>query len=315
MNQDEEEAYPVHELLPSLPVIPTGSLRLDLAIRTGGIPGGQFVEISGAPTSGKTTLCQHIVAQAQQMNRPCAWIDIDQSFNPAYAARCGVILSELIYSNPADAEQAFDILETLTSTPAGMLVVLDSVGALTTRDELSLPLGIKPAPESESLLESRLSLMLRKLGPKINKSQAIVLLTNRARQQRSEAYHQLSTHISRLALRLHAGLRLQLSETGLIRERGAITGQRVQVKILKCKNMPSPLQVEFDIIYNQGINHSGEIFDTAIQAGIIHQEEKSFTFQKVDLGIGRKQAIETLERLSLIQPVEQIIRQKLLRKT
>ena len=140
-----------------------------------------------------------------------------------------------------------------------------------------------------------------------------MLFTNRSQQHRSEAYHQLSAHLSRLALKLHAGLRLRLQATGHLLENGVITGQRVQVKILRNQNVAPPLRVEFDIIYNQGINYSGEVFDLGLQAGLIHQQGEAFTLQGLNLGIGRTQAIETLERQALIRPMEQGIRQKLLR--
>lgn len=314
MSEAEEKDARQHEFAPSLEAIPTGSLRLDLALGAGGISCGQFVEISGAESSGKTTLCQHIIAEAQQMGRLCAWIDTDHSFNPAYAARCGVDLKRLLFASPPDAEQAFGILETLIGTEPGIVAVLDSVDALITRGELNLPLGMTyPLEVSNDNSEKMLSLILRKLTPVVNKSQAVVLFTNRAQQQKSEAYHQLSTHLTRLALKLHAGLRLRLQEAGLILQNGIITGQRVHVKILKNKKIPSPHSVEFDIIYSQGINYSGEVFDLGLQAGLIHQQGEVFTFQSMDLGTGRKQAIESLERQALVKPMEQVIRRKLLR--
>jgi recombination protein RecA len=315
MNEAEEIDPREKDFSPRLAAIPTGSLRLDLALGAGGISCGQFVEISGSESSGKTTLCQHIVAEAQQMNRLCAWIDADHSFNPVYAARCGVALSELVFTGPPDAEQALDTLETLIRTEAGMIVVLDSVNGLTTREEFSLPLGITlPSRESDNEGEKLLSLVLRRLATVVDRSQAIVLFTNRSQLQRSEAYHQLSTHLTRLALKLHAGLRLELHKTGLISENRIIIGQQVQVKIVKNRNISSPLRVEFDIIYDQGINHSGEVFDLGLQSGFIHQQGENFSFRGLDLGIGRQPAIETLERQALIQPVEQAIRQKLLRE-
>ena len=313
MSKAEEKDNPEDKFAHRLAAIPTGSLRLDLGLGEGGISCGQFVEISGAESSGKTTLCQHIVAEAQQMGRQCAWIDTDHSFNPIYAAQCGVALERLVFSGPPDAEQAFDTLETLIGTGAGIIVVLDSVDALTSQAEFSLPLGVAASSGISGNSEKLLSLMLRKLAPLVKKSQAIVLFTNRAQQQRSDAYHQLSSHLSRLALKLHASLRLRLQETGHIFENGVITGQRVQVNILKNPNIPSPLRIEFDIIYDQGINHSGEVFDLGLQTGLIQQQGKAFIFRRLDLGIGRNQAIETLERQALIQPLEQDIRQKLLR--
>ena len=144
------------------------------------------------------------------MDRSCAWIDVDHSFNPGYAARCGVALKKLLYTSPVDAEQALDTLVRLINTQDGMVVVLDSVEALTSRDELCLPLGVNSFAAASNKVESLLSLMLRKATPIVHHRQAIVLLTNRPQRQRSEAYHQLSTNLARLALTLHAGLRLRL---------------------------------------------------------------------------------------------------------
>jgi len=149
----------------------------------------------------------------------------------------------------------------------------------------------------------------------MQKNQATLFFTRRTQVQSSEAYHQLSTHLARLALKLHAGLRLRLEQVGLIQQNGQIIGQKLQVKILKMKNIASPQPVEFDIIYDQGINHSGEVFDLGLQLGLIQRNGEVYTFQSWGLGIERGQAIETLESRALIEPMEQVIRQKLLRKS
>jgi len=314
MSETEENDIPEGARISDLPAISSGSLQLDIALGAGGISCGQFVEISGAESSGKTTLCQHIIAGAQQMGRLCAWIDTDHSFNPAYAQRCGVELGRLYFASPPDAEQAFDILEALSGTGAGNVIVMDSVDALTPRSEFDLPLGVTtPLFDDEDHGEKLLSLALRKLAPWIQRKQAIILFTTKAQRQRSEAYHQLSTHLSRLALKLHAGLRLRIQETSLVLQDEITIGQRVQVKILKSTNVVSPQPVEFDIIYDQGINHSGEVFDLGLQLGLIRQQRKGYTFQSLSLGTGRGQAIQTLERRAMIRPMEQAIRQKLLR--
>ncbi len=160
-----------------------------------------------------------------------------------------------------------------------------------------------------------LSLALRRLSATIHKNQATILFTSRAQTQRSEAYHQLSTDMARLALRFQAGLRLRLQEIGPIQQNGHMAGQRTQARILKNKNIASPHPVEFDIIYDQGINHSGEVFDLGLQLGLIRKRGEDYTFQDLGLGTGRQQAIETLERRALIQPMEQVIRHQLLRNT
>lgn len=294
--------------------IPSGSLRLDVALGEGGIAPGQFVEISGSESSGKTTLCQHIIAAAQRMGRLCAWIDADHTFNPAYARRCGVMLEGLYYASPAHVEQALEYLEAFSA--AGGVVVLDSIAALPARSEFDLPLRMASSAsyDRQDASDHLLSLTLRRLSPVILRNEATILFTNRVQTQSSQAYHQLSTHLARLALKLHAGLRLRLLEVGLIIENERIIGQKVKVKILKGKNV-SPYPVEFDIIYDQGIHKSGEVFDLGLELGFIRQQGEGYTFQNWDLGSERRQAIKTLESQAFIQPMEQAIRQKLLRRS
>jgi recombination protein RecA len=312
MNPDPE-GQPDHRL----PAIPSGSLQLDIALGEGGLACGQFVEISGAEASGKTTLCQHIIAQAQLMARPCAWIDVDGTFNPGYARRCGVALEALHYASPAYAEQALDMLEAIGGNVGGSVLVLDSIEALVPRAMLDLPLGLAALrqPEAGDPGQRLLSLALRRLSAKIHKNQATLLFTSRGQRQRSEAYHQLSTDIERLALRLQAGLRLRLQKAGPVQRGGHRVGQRIQARILKSQNIASPHLVEFDIIYDQGINHSGEVFDLGLQSGLILKQEAGYIFQGLSLGTGRQQAIETLERKALIRPMEQVIRHQLLRSS
>ncbi len=307
--------YPILEDKPppKLPAIPSGSLRLDIVLGEGGIACGQFVEISGVESSGKTTLCQHIIAEAQRMDRLCAWIDADHTFNPSYARRCGVRLEQMLYASPPCAEHALGILEAISGMD-GSVVVLDSVDSLTPQGEFDLPLGLTPlqlngTPESG---EKLLSLALRRLSPVIKKTQATILFTSQAQTNSSQAYHQLSTNLARLALKLHAGLRLKLQVVQHIQRGEHVVGQQVQAKISKSKNIVPLHPVEFDIIYDQGIDHRGEVFDLGLQLGLIHEQEEGYTFQSLSLGIGRKQAIETLERQDLIGPIEQVVRQKLL---
>jgi recombination protein RecA len=196
----------------------------------------------------------------------------------------------------------------------GSVVVLDSVDSLTPQGEFDLPLGLTPlqlngTPESG---EKLLSLALRRLSPVIKKTQATILFTSQAQTNSSQAYHQLSTNLARLALKLHAGLRLKLQVVQHIQRGEHVVGQQVQAKISKSKNIVPLHPVEFDIIYDQGIDHRGEVFDLGLQLGLIHEQEEGYTFQSLSLGIGRKQAIETLERQDLIGPIEQVVRQKLL---
>jgi recombination protein RecA len=315
----EPETIPDLEGQPGrrLPAIPSGSLQLDIALGEGGIACGQFIEISGAEASGKTTLCQHIVGQAQQMGRPCVWIDVDGTFNPGYARRCGVVLEELYYASPADAEQALDMLVVIGGAMGGSVVVLDSIDALVSHELRDLPLGLAALqrPEADDPSQRLLSLALRRLSATIHKNQATLLFTSLGQRWRSEAYHRLANDIERLALRLQAGLRLRLQETSPIRRDGRRVGQRTQARILKNKNIAPHQPVEFDIIYDQGINHSGEVFDLGLQSGLIRKQGGDYTFQGLRLGTGRQQAIETLERRALIRPMEQVIRHQLLRSS
>jgi recombination protein RecA len=314
---DNPETIPDLEGQPDrkLPAIPSGSLKLDIALGEGGIAPGQFVEISGDVSSGKTTLCQHIVAQAQLMGRPCAWIDVDGTFNPGYARRCGVVLEELYYAGPAEAEQALDMLVMIGGAFDGGVVVLDSIEALVSHELLDVPLGLatQQRPEAGDPSQRLLSLALRRLSAAIHKNQATLLFTSLGQRQRSEAYHRLANDMERLALRLQAGVRIRLDEAGPIRRDGRRAGQRTQARILKNKNIAHQQPVEFDIIYDQGINHSGEVFDLGLQSGLIRKQEGDYTFQGLSLGTGRQQAIETLERRALIRPMEQVIRHQLLR--
>lgn len=314
MSEWESNDLPAHLPLQALPPVPSGSLQLDIALGGEGIAVGQFVEISGDISTGKTTLCQHIVAQAQRLGRACAWIDADYSFNPRYAERCGVDLSRLYYSSPSSAEQACGILEAIGGTVEGAIVVLDSVNALVSRDEFDLPVGfMTPANPDQQTSEKILSLTLSRLAPKILKSQAIILFTGQPQRQISEAYHQLSSNLARLALKLRASLRLKLHQVGLIWQNETVIGQRVRAAMLKNKNIASHHFVEFDIIYDQGIDHSGEVFDLALQLDLIHPRGEEYVFQGLQLGGGRQRAIASLESQSMIQPIEQVIRRKLLR--
>lgn len=311
-NDERLDGQPVEKL----PVIPSGSLRLDAALGVGGIAPGQFVEISGNESSGKTTLCQHILAEAQQIGRLCAWIDADHTFNPGYARRCGVALERLYYASPAHAEQALEYLEAFGAAGDGSAVVLDSIDALIPRSEFDLSLGTPNSPgyDREDASDQLLSLTLRRLFPLIHRNQTTIFFTSRAHTRSSQAYHQLSTHLARLALKLHAGLRLRIQEVERIIENEQVIGQKTQVKILKNKNV-SPYPVEFDIIYDQGIDKSGEVFDLGLEFGLIRQQGEGFTFQSWNLGSERRQAIEALESRALIRPMEQVIRQQLLRSS
>ncbi len=292
---------------PGIETIPSGSLWLDIALGSGGLPSGEIIEISGPESSGKTTLCLHAIAEAQRLNRLCAFIDVDHSLETTYAARCGVDIDQLYIVQPHSAEQALTILEILAGSGMG-LVVLDSVEALSPEEEFHLPLGSASGVSSSKLL----SLALRNITPQISRQGATVILTCYPQSRISAAYHHLSAHLDRLALKLHAGLRIGLETGGLIERDDVVVGQHTRAHIIKSRIAPRFLKIGFDIMYNHGIIKAGEIFDLGIQLGIIQRLQDVYFFQNWKLGTGREQAVARLQHTTLGQAVEQVIRQTLI---
>ncbi|MBN1146514.1 MAG: DNA recombination/repair protein RecA [Anaerolineales bacterium] len=294
--------------VPAWETIPSGSLRLDAALGIGGLARGQFVEISGGESSGKTTLCQHIIAEAQKLGGLCAFIDADHSLDPAYAASCGVDPEKLYLAEPQHAEQALDILETLAQAGEMAVIVLDSLTALTPRRELQISLGKGAADRSQELLARS----LRRLSAVIRRKRAVLIFTSRVEQNISAAYHDLSANPDRLALKLHAGQRLALETVDFIRENGEISGIQVQVRVIKNKFAPSLHTIKLDIMYNNGIRKAGEIFDLGLQSGVLENLEGACVFQGTQLGAGRESVIHhLLQNPRLSANIEQVIRQRM----
>jgi recombination protein RecA len=286
---------------------PTGSLRLDIALGIGGIPGGFFTEFCGPEASGKTTLCQHIIAEAQKMGGVCAFIDSDHTFQADYAKRCGVDLERLYFVEPHDAEQALDILETLGNSGAFAVIVLDSFFTLTPAMDLSRP--ISPAGESHS--DSLMSHALRRLSGGLPNTGTAILITNQAQKSTSAVYHRLASNPARLALKMHAAVRLGLRSMRLLQEQGRFTGNCIQIRIIKNKFAPCPPPIVLDIIYGTGILKSGEVFDLGILHGIIKKDGAQYFYQDKALGDGRKEATEILRKnASICHELEQVIRQR-----
>jgi recombination protein RecA len=289
-------------------VIPSGSLWLDIALGTGGLPEQELIEISGPEGSGKTTLCLQIIAEAQKLQKTCAYIDVDHTLDAAYAARCGVDIHQLYFVEPYCAEQALAILEVLIRSGSMGLIVLDSVDSLLPEEELYLPLGSEASQSSSKLL----SLTLGNIGLQMGRQPASVIFTSRPQSGISAAYHQLSTHLDRLALKLQAGLRIGLLPIGPIRRENTVIGEHIQAQIIKSRVLPRFRKIGFDIMYNHGIIKIGEIFDLGVQLGIIQRRDNKYFFQDQELGAEREQALTILQHSTLDQALEQVIRQKLL---
>ena len=290
-------------------VISTGSLRLDIALGIGGAPRGHIIEISGPASSGKTTLCQHIIAEAQKSGGICAYIDADHSLDPRYAARCGVDVDRLYISEPEYAEQALQMAEILARSGALAVLAVDSVSALVPQSEIAGDSG-----ESAAGLEDRLiSQALRNLSTTGRKTNTAVILTTRTNLRKPPVYHNLADNPARLALKLYASLRLSLQPVRLIRENGQITGNQVQIEVLKNKFATLFHTIELDIMYNEGISKSGELLDLGTQLLIISRLGSAYYYRGLPLGEGRETALCYLrQHASLSTKIERVIRQKLL---
>jgi recombination protein RecA len=289
--------------------IPTGSLRLDLALGTGGILRGQIIEIAGPAASGKTTLCQHILAEAQKLGGICAYIDADQTLDPAYARRCGVDIERLYVCNPLSEEQALDVTESLLGSGALAVVVVDSVTSLVPQADLERHFGESPSRAEDQLLSKalpRISRLARQSG-------ATLILTNRRTPRLAAVYCNLAGNPFGLAIKLQASTRLDLRTLDLIRNKGRITGRRVQIRVVKHKFVPSHCTLELDIMYNEGIENTGVILDIGLQFMIITRQGSTYSFRGTLLGEGFTRAENFLrQNPALIMEIEQAIRQQLL---
>lgn len=294
---------------PHLQAIPTGSLNLDIALGIGGVPRGQISEIYGPESSGKSTLCLHIVAEAQKLGGICAFIDADHALTPAYASCCGVDIERLLVSSPETAEQAMEIAETLARSGSVAVVVIDSLTALISRAELHSNLG--SSPEDERI--RWMSQALHKLNNAIRRSGTAVVVTNQMRHRPGKHHTSLPSSTATLALKLHTGLRLELKSAQPFQYRGETTGFRVQAKVVKNKLAPSYRTANLDILYNEGISETGDILDLALQLKIIKTQGSSYFYRGLQLGEGRANVINFLRRSSRVsEELERAIRQQLL---
>jgi recombination protein RecA len=266
--------------------ISSGSLGLDIALGVGGLPKGRVVEIYGPESSGKTTLALHTVAEAQKKGGICAFIDAEHALDPVYARKLGVNVDELLISQPDHGEQALEIADTLVRSGAVDVLVIDSVAALVPRAELEGEMG-----DALPGLQARLmSQALRKLTASINKSNTMVIFINQIRMKIGVMYGSPETTTGGNALKFYASVRLDIRRIGAIKERDEVVGNQTRVKVVKNKLAPPFKQVEFDIMYGEGVSKMGEILDLGVKAGIVEKSGAWFSYDSQRLGQGRENA-------------------------
>jgi recombination protein RecA len=266
--------------------ISTGSLGLDIALGIGGLPRGRVVEIYGPESSGKTTLALHTVAEAQKKGGICAFIDAEHALDPIYARKLGVNVDELLISQPDHGEQALEIADTLVRSGAVDVLVVDSVAALVPRAELEGEMG-----DSLPGLQARLmSQALRKLTASINKSHTMVIFINQIRMKIGVMYGSPETTTGGNALKFYASVRLDIRRIGSIKDRDETVGNQTRVKVVKNKLAPPFKQVEFDIMYGEGVSKTGELIDFGVKAGVVEKSGAWFSYDSQRIGQGRENA-------------------------
>ncbi len=273
-------------------VIPTGSLSLDIALGVGGIPKARITEIYGPEASGKTTVCQHLVAECQKMGGTAAFIDMEHALDPVYAAKCGVNVDELLISQPDMGEQALEITETLVRSGAVDIVVIDSVAALVPRSEIEGDMG-DPTMGTQARLMSQ---AMRKLSGAINQTRTAVVFTNQLRHKIGVMFGNPETTSGGNALKFYASVRLDIRRIQSIKEGSEITGNRVRVRVVKNKVAPPFRTAEFDIMYNEGISKVGDVLDLAVEMDIVDKRGSWYSYGDVRLGQGRENSKEFLRQ-------------------
>jgi len=286
--------------------IPTGSLGLDIALGVGGLPRGRVVEIYGPESSGKTTLALHCLAEAQRKGGICAFIDAEHALDPIYARKLGVNVDELLISQPDAGEQALEIADTLVRSGAIDVLVIDSVAALVPRAELEGEMG-----DSQPGLQARLmSQALRKLTASINRSNTMVVFINQIRMKIGVMYGSPETTTGGNALKFYASVRLDIRRIGVIKDRDEVVGNQTRVKVVKNKLAPPFKQVEFDIMYGEGVSKMGEIIDLGVKAGVVEKSGAWFSYDSQRIGQGRENAKNFLKaNPDMANKIEAAIRQ------
>jgi len=291
----------------TIDAIPTGSLSLDLALGIGGIPRGRITEIYGPESSGKTTICQHIVAEVQKMGGTAAYVDMEHALDPAYAAKCGVDIDNLLVSQPDTGEQALEITETLVRSGAVDLVVIDSVAALVPRSEIEGDMGDAQMGAMARLM----SQALRKLSGAINQTKTSVIFTNQLRMKIGVMFGNPETTTGGNALKFYASVRLDVRRIQSIKIGAEIVGNRTRVRVVKNKVAPPFRTAEFDIMYNEGISKVGDLIDIATQLEIVDKRGAFFSYGETRLGQGRENSKEFLrQNPEIANEIEQVIRQR-----
>ena len=273
-------------VLPDIPVIPTGSLALDIALGLGGVPRGRVIEIFGPEASGKTTLALHIIAEAQKKGGIVGFIDAEHALDVAYARKLGVKTDDLLISQPDTGEQALEIAEMLVRSGAIDVVAIDSVAALVPKAELEGEMG-----DAHMGLQARLmSQALRKLTATISKSNTCVIFINQIRMKIGVFMGNPETTTGGNALKFYSSVRLDIRRIGAIKDGQDVTGNRTRVKVVKNKLAPPFKEVEFDIMYGEGISREGDILDLAVEKEIVEKSGAWFSFDRERIGQGRENA-------------------------
>lgn len=266
--------------------IPTGSLALDIALGVGGIPRGRVTEIYGPESSGKTTLCQHIIAEAQRLGGVCAFIDMEHALDPSYAERCGVDIDDLYISQPDTGEQALEITETLIRSGAVDIVVVDSVAALVPRAEIEGDMG-----DATMGMQARLmSQALRKLSGAIKQTNTAVIFTNQLRQKIGVMFGNPETTTGGMALKFYASVRIDIRRIESIKSGQEVIGNRARVRVKKNKVAPPFKSAEFDIMYNEGISRVGGLLDIGVELDLVEKRGSFYSYNEERLAQGRENA-------------------------
>ncbi|WP_042252629.1 recombinase RecA [Paracoccus sp. PAMC 22219] len=268
----------------------TGSLGLDIALGIGGLPKGRIIEIFGPESSGKTTLTLHVVAEEQKKGGVCAFVDAEHALDPLYARKLGVNLDELLISQPDTGEQALEIVDTLVRSGAVSLVVIDSVAALTPKSEIEGDMGDMQMGSQARLM----SQAMRKLTASIGRSNCMVIFINQIRMKIGVMFGNPETTTGGNALKFYASVRLDIRRTGAVKDRDEVVGNATRVKVVKNKVAPPFRQVEFDIMYGEGISKVGELIDLGVKAGVVEKSGAWYSYGDERIGQGRENAKQFL---------------------
>lgn len=288
-------------------VIPSGSLGLDLALGIGGLPRGRIIEIYGPESSGKTTLALHAIAEAQKRGGTCAFVDAEHALDPSYARKLGVDVDNLLISQPDAGEQALEIADTLVRSGAVDVLVVDSVAALVPRAELEGEMG-----DSHMGLHARLmSQALRKLTGSVSRSKCMLVFLNQIRMKIGVMFGNPETTTGGNALKFYASVRMEIRRIGQIKDRDEVVGNQTRVKVVKNKLAPPFRQVEFDIMYGEGISKVGELIDLGVKVGVVEKSGAWFSYDSQRIGQGRENAKQFLrDHSAAAEAIEQRIREQ-----